>query len=92
MKYTCTKCGKEYARKNNLEMHEKYCTGEVEKKKITRKLPINHKIKLPNKKPECIKSKTGLHELVILKNINPIQLKALKDGFTAYCKICKELI
>jgi uncharacterized Zn-finger protein len=92
MKYTCEKCGKEYARKNNLEMHEKYCKGVEEKKNITRKLPVNDKIKKISKNVECPKSKTGFHDLVILKNINPIQHKALLDGYTAYCRICEELI
>jgi hypothetical protein len=92
VKYSCEKCGREFARKNNMEMHFKFCKGINEKKKNTDKLPMIKKNKGNDKSKECPKSKTGFHDLVILKNINLIQKKAIEDGYTAYCKICKELI
>jgi hypothetical protein len=95
VKYTCEKCGRNFSRKSNMEMHQKFCNGVNNEGKINDKLRIKKKITDTDKKDknvECPKSKTGLHDLVILKNINPIQQKAILGGYTAYCRICKELI
>jgi hypothetical protein len=95
MKYSCSKCGRDFSRENNKNMHEKYCNGvvdKIEKKKITGKLPVKKKITGTGKKTECPKSKTGLHDLIIMRNTNPIYAKAMSEGYTAYCRICKELI
>jgi hypothetical protein len=88
MIYKCSKCKRIFKRKVNLEMHEKSCKGinKIIDKTLIIKKDIN------NNKKECPNSKTGLHDLVILRNINPIQMKAINAGYTAYCKICKELI
>jgi hypothetical protein len=41
---------------------------------------------------ECKNSKSGMHELIVLRGMNYIQKKAMDNGYTAYCKICGELI
>ncbi|MGA3282467.1 MAG: hypothetical protein ABSD50_15975 [Smithella sp.] len=94
MRFECKKCKRLFNRKSNLELHEKNCDGivkEVKKKKVIDNLSIkdekeNVKIK------ECKESKTGIHDLIVLRPINIIQKRAIENGYTAYCRICRELI
>jgi hypothetical protein len=69
-------------------MHERTCDGKAKTYKKKDKTSLNVKKPLV----ECIKSSTGKHDLVVLRGINQIQVRAMQRGYTAYCKICKELI
>ena len=97
MRVKCLKCGREFNRQNNLDLHLTACKGikkEIRKKKITEELPIIKEVKeiTDNKITECKDSKTGSHDLIVLRPINYIQRNAIKCGYTAYCRICRELI
>jgi len=95
MSFICPKCKREFSRKNNEDMHEKFCNGikkEPKKKKITDKIHVNKSNTNTDKKVECIKSKTGLHDLVVMTGINPMQKNAMHSGYTAFCRICGELV
>jgi rhodanese-related sulfurtransferase len=91
MRFVCEKCNRKFNRKANLEMHLQFCNGieKIDKsKKIIDKLPIKNKKIIV----ECKNSKSGMHELIVLRGMNYIQKKAMDNGYTAYCKICGELI
>jgi hypothetical protein len=91
MIYICSKCKREFKRKGNLDVHFLNCNGinnSVIKKKVIDKTSINKE----KKEVECIKSKTGKHDLVVMNGINPMQKNAMKSGYVAFCRICGELV
>jgi len=94
MRVKCINCGKEFNQQSNLDLHIISCKGikkEIKKNKIIDKLPINIE-KKEIKIKECKESKTGNHDLIVLRPINNIQKRAIQNGYTAYCRICEELI
>jgi hypothetical protein len=89
--FVCSKCNREFKRESNKDMHEKYCNGVLKNKdKGLRK--ITHHVLENKEEKECIKSKNGQHELVFLNKNNPIQAQAIAMGYSAFCRLCKELV
>lgn len=89
--FVCSKCKREFKRESNMKMHLQYCNG-ILKNKDTGIRKENKEKTNNNKKPECIKSKTGKHELDFLNKNIPIQAQAIAMGYSAFCRICKELV
>lgn len=90
MRFICEKCDRKFNRKQNLELHEKTCKG-AKKEEIIDKSSKNKNC-MGTKKVECKRSETGFHDLIILKGVNAVQIKAQANGYTAFCRICGELI
>ena len=89
MRFICEKCDRKFNRKQNLELHIKTCKGK-KKEEVIDNSSKNKKC-MGTKKVECEHSETGLHDLIILRGVNIMQVKAIENGYTAFCRICGEL-
>jgi len=76
----CDKCGREFNRISNKEMHEKFCKGVK-----------NTDNKDKDKKDIKDNKDNHIHEFILLNPRYPSQRKAIENGFNLVCKSCKEL-
>lgn len=76
--FKCKNCEREFKRESNRDMHQKFCGTSIENKDETR---INKE-----EKNSCD------HDLVMLNPRFSNQRQAMAMGYSAFCRICKELI
>jgi len=73
----CSYCNRDLKNQGAKNLHERACEKNPENSQ--------NKTKPFTNKPQHI------HEFILLNERIPAQRKAIKDGFTIYCKTCNEL-
>lgn len=86
----CDFCGKEFKNQGSKNLHMYWC------QKNPKLLDHQHKADIKNeditKKGIAKNEGECQHEMVVLNGHNANQQKAIKDGYSAYCKKCFILI
>ena len=90
-KYLCSKCGKDCGNPPALKLHEAYCIGGGPKAQEDQEKSFDPNQSPGEQAPGGKKKNECTHEWRILNRDNPVEARAIEDGYLKVCEKCQEL-